>query len=521
MTFPPTDSLFYAALLLLGYGACCYFFYKRYRRQQPPALVGVGNSDYVIVVAYASQGGSAMRIAQQTAEQLQQAGRAVQLLPLNSLGPELLQQTRLCVLVVSTYGEGEPPDNANRFIARNLRPLSPGQLADMQVAILALGDSSYSHFCGFGHQVYHELHQRGAQCLADVVEVDRLDKSALRHWQYYLGKLTGHTQFTDWSTPDYQPWVLRERACINPGSLGAPAYHLQLQPAEGSAPPHEANDANTWQAGDIVEIGPGNSDLRIDDFLQWLGRADIERDIHLRDILHDSLRYSDLRTVALNHIELQAMSPASLVASLPALPHREYSIASVPAEGHLDLLVRQQRDEQQQLGLGSGWLTEFAPVGSCIRLRIRSNPQFHSPAASVPLVLIGNGTGIAGLRSHLAARAQLPSSGANWLLFGERSAAVDQFFAEDLQRWEQAGLLARCDLVFSRDASADGPRYVQDLLHLAADDLRTWVARGAAIYVCGSLQGMAQAVDCALGDILGAEQLDTLAEQGRYRRDVY
>jgi sulfite reductase (NADPH) flavoprotein alpha-component len=171
-----------------------------------------------------------------------------------------------------------------------------------------------------------------------------------------------------------------------------------------------------------------------------------------------------------------------------------------------------------EVGLGSGWLTAGAKVGEDIALRVRINSNFHAPEADVPLILIGNGTGIAGLRASLKARIAAARH-RNWLIFGERNAAHDRFYGEELAGWRADGQLERLDLVFSRDQPER--RYVQDCVRECADDVRRWVADGAAIYICGSLQGMAPAVDAALTDILGADTLETLATTGRYRRDVY
>ncbi|MFA9217134.1 MAG: sulfite reductase subunit alpha [Sphingomonadaceae bacterium] len=198
---------------------------------------------------------------------------------------------------------------------------------------------------------------------------------------------------------------------------------------------------------------------------------------------------------------------------------REYSIASIPAEGRVQLLVRLQQHADGTLGAASGWLTQQAPVGSLISLRWRPHRRFRlEDNAQRPLILIGNGSGIAGLRAHLKARA-LAGQRRNWLLFGERHAAHDYHYREELAAWQQAGLLPRLDLAFSRDQ----PQriYVQDRVRGNADELREWVEQGAALYVCGSLEGMAAGVDRALEDVLGRAVLDQLAAQGRYRRDVY
>lgn len=495
-----------AVLLILSYFIFCWLCWRHYQRKQESAAAVNKNDEHSatdILIAYASQTGSALRIAQQSALQLQQTGRAVKLVSLNQLTREQLFTTTQLLIIASTYGEGEAPDNGNRFIPRLLNNLDAQALQSVEYLILGLGESSYTHFCGFAQKLHHALHQCGARAIADTICVDNLDESALRHWQYYLGKIAGTSHFADWSKPAYSDWILRARECINPTSLGAPAYHLQLQPCVHSA------DAWRWQAGDIAEIGPGNSVARIEYFLQR-----INRNLPVEVLLEKNIDLNDFELSS-----LVSLSDEAFVASLKELAHREYSIASVPEEGSLDLLVRQVQLSNQQMGIGSGWLTAHAPLNSIIRLRVRSNPHFHSPAVQYPMILIGNGTGIAGLRSHLANPAR--ATGKHWLFFGERSECADDFFSADINRWHQTGLLARVNKVFSRDAAPTGVRYVQDLLIPNAADIREWVAAGAAIFVCGSLNGMAQSVDDALGIILGGEQLEQLADQQRYCRDVY
>ena len=202
----------------------------------------------------------------------------------------------------------------------------------------------------------------------------------------------------------------------------------------------------------------------------------------------------------------------------PARP-RDYSIASIPSDGALELLVRQEVHSDGRLGLASGWLTTIVSQGGSVPLRVRPHHNFRLGAnAQRPLLLIGNGTGLAGLRSHLRARAAL-GLGDNWLLFGERNAAHDWLCRAELQAWQSAGLLRRLDMVFSRDQAER--LYVQHRLLQAADEVLAWIDRGAAIYVCGSLQGMASGVDAALRQIAGPERFAKLVTEGRYQRDVY
>ncbi|MNT27815.1 Sulfite reductase [NADPH] flavoprotein alpha-component [compost metagenome] len=183
--------------------------------------------------------------------------------------------------------------------------------------------------------------------------------------------------------------------------------------------------------------------------------------------------------------------------------------------------MRQERHaciENQGFGVCSGWLTRFAPLDSPIRLRLQANPAFAPALADVPCIYIGNGSGLAGLRAHLRAR-QRAGLARNWLLFGERQQAFDSVCGEELQGLLDAGHLARLDRVFSRDGETR--EYVQDSLRANADELREWLAQGAIVYVCGSLQGMAAGIDAVLQEVLGQEGLDTLLAAGRYRRDVY
>lgn len=329
------------------------------------------------------------------------------------------------------------------------------QLTQLEYAILALGDRHYQAYCAFGHQLDQWLRQHDAHSLFDLVEVDNGDDGALRHWQHHLGQLSGHTSLADWHQAEYENWTLSERHLLNPHSLGGAVYHVRLSPSSSQV---------QWQAGDIAEILPRR----------------------------------------------QGVSGE--------LPHREYSIASIPRDGTVDLIVRQMLRADGSLGFGSGWLTHYAQLGESIALRVRSNRSFHLPTQDCPMILIGNGTGIAGLRALLKQRAA-QAQGRNWLFFGERQRSHDFFCQNEIEQWQANGHLTQVDLAFSRDQ--EQVVYVQDKLREQAEQVRQWVTQGAAIYVCGSLAGMAKGVDLALREILGDAELERLRELGLYRRDVY
>ena len=424
---------------------------------RPPDPLRTNGSGASTLIAYASQTGFAADLATRTAQSLQTAGAPVLLTSLQSIDDSLLQQTKHALFVVSTTGEGDAPDPAAGFVRNVLDRSLP--LTGLNYAVLALGDREYQNYCAFGHRLDQWLRHQGATALFDVVEVDDGDEGALRHWQHQLSVLSNSPDLPDWEAPRYEKWRLTQRRLVNPGSAGDACFHIELQPQDGASV--------SWQAGDIAEIDPRNS--------TWSTPQD-------------------------------------------PLPHREYSIASLPSDGAIHLLVRQMRRPDGEAGLGSGWLSAGAKVGDDIALRIRVNENFRVTDSDAPLILIGNGTGIAGLRALLKTRIA-QARHRNWLIFGERNVAHDRFYGDELERWLASEQLQKLDLVFSRDLPER--RYVQHCILDCAAEIRRWVDAGAAIYICGSLQGMAPGVDAALATVLGAETLEGLSIAGRYRRDVY
>jgi sulfite reductase (NADPH) flavoprotein alpha-component len=512
-----SDRLSTAGLVLCAYLLFCLaiavreLLRKRAARSAAQALsAGTGAS---VLVVHASQTGFAEELAMATAKLLGDAGARVTLKSLAEVTAQDLAAAKnlegaRALFVVSTTGEGDAPDTARRFI-RDVMAGEPA-LHGLSYGVLALGDSSYTHFCAFGRTLDAWLARHGAAPLFDRVEVDDGDPAALRHWQSHVGVLAGVTDAPDWTRPRYGRWRLAQRRRLNPGSPGDAAFHVRLEALEDAS----------WEAGDILEVGPRNDPAETAALLARLG-LDPAAPVAADDgaTLGEALSWRRLP-----HDEtVPATTPQALVDALPPLPHREYSIASLPADGGVELLVRAMKRADGKLGLGSGWLTAHAAEGAEIAARVRTNRAFHGPNDDRPLILIGNGTGLAGLRAHLKARAAASSSSLarhrNWLVFGERTSAHDFFHRDEIEAWRASGVLARLDLAFSRDQ--DRKVYVQHRLMEAAGPLRAWVADGAAIYVCGSLEGMSGDVHAVLTSVLGAETMERLTDEGRYRRDVY
>jgi len=463
-----------------------------------------------ILVAFASQTGAAERIAWLSANALAATG-FVRVAPLGGLSAAELAEAGTLLVITSTYGAGEAPDSARAFVKKQMAQTPV--LKGLDFAVLALGDRKYdATFCGFGKSLDRWLAAGKGRRLFDLVCVDGDDDTeAMTQWCEQLSQLGAKTSVEQLMPGAPQDWILAERRLLNPGSPGGEAWHIGLTPKD----PSQLH----WTAGDIAEIWPRNSEAAVEDFLKqhnfngelsfrWRGHW-----TYLRDIIAHS-RFPGAH-------EVEGISLDWLVERLENFDLREYSIASLPECGRMELLVRKAVKDDGSLGLGSGWLTRDAEVGGIIKLRLRPNPNFQPPGAADnregPQILIGAGTGLSGLRAHLKHR-QKKKLGEAWLLFGERSRATDLYYAGDLEDFAADGTLARTDLVFSRES--EPRRYVQHLVAEQGEEISAWIGRGASILVCGGL-AMAAGVQEALIAILGEEKLDQMTQSGLYRRDIY
>jgi sulfite reductase (NADPH) flavoprotein alpha-component len=499
-----------ASLLMPLFFVTGWMLYLKRRKQKKLTLAARQGATAVDIdpnakpwlIAYATQTGVSEQLAWRTATALQQAHQPATVKAVQQLTLADLQQAEQVLFIASTYGTGEAPDLASSFEKKIMS--GQADLSHLHYAVLALGSKEYPDtFCSFGHHIDQWLKNNGAQQLFTTIEVDNASNEHIQQWNAALAQSTQlELQAMD-IDKTFDHWTLVKREVLNPGSLGAPAFNLEFKPE------HEAQ----WQAGDIAEIQPGNSAERIAQFLaaHQIPAGTVVASMQQR--IEDILWNRDLTQPIFPFI-----SSEELLNQLPVLPTREYSIASIPSQQILRLVVRQQQDASGELGLGSGWLTQYAALNAPIALRIRSNDSFHLVDDNRPIICIGNGTGIAGLMSLLHTRNRQDYN-ENWLIFGERQRAHDFFYQETLEAWLTVGTLKRLDLAFSRDQAEKV--YVHHKLREQADELKTWMNNGAVIYVCGSIDGMASDVDQALIDILGESTVDQLRQDGRYRRDVY
>lgn len=424
-----------------------------------------GQIQQTVAVIYASQSGYARSLAESTAQRIRQSGHAVELLSAAKFGPLSLNNFATTLWVVSTFGEGDAPDDARRLLCvlQKIKMSCPGNHA-----VWALGDRRYTHFCSFGLKVQDALNQIGSIALFDAILQD--GESALG-WNRWCSALSQHglvKEALPISEPDeraFSEYQLINRTYCNPQSPGAPLYRLELRAVHKTSA--------HWQAGAIAEVV-------------------IQTQAGQRSVN------------ALHTTELERP--------------RRYSIASLTEDGYIQLWVRQVQHDGR-LGLMSGWLTQGMQPHGRIQLRLLANPKFSSiDTLEMPAIFIGSGSGYAGLRALLLDRIQ-SSQHQNWLIFGERDRQADEWAEAEVSPWKASGQLLHADFAYSRDA--ENPCYVQNLLDRNAERLRDWVTQGAVIYICGSYQGMGHDVEQTLKGLLEDEVFHDLQASGRYRRDVY
>jgi len=203
-----------------------------------------------------------------------------------------------------------------------------------------------------------------------------------------------------------------------------------------------------------------------------------------------------------------------------ALPNgdlRCYSIASIPGEGRLDLLVREVRASDGTLGKGTAWLLHDVRPGEEIPLRVRVHAPFHAPAAEGPLLLIGAGSGLAGLRPHILEAAQRRQP--VWLIYGERQPDRDNALCRELNAWHREGTLYRFNLALSRADAGEGA-YVQDIVARYAADVRAYLGPHGVVMTCGG-RVMGAAIETALTTVCGREWVDVALADARYRQALF
>lgn len=536
-----------------------------------------------LAIVYGSQTGNGRRLAERLGRAAEAAGLAVRVYAARDYPLKDLANERLLSVVMSTHGDGDPPDDARGFIDYLSGRRVP-QLPQLRYTVLALGDSSYPKFCETGRHVDERLAALGAQRLLPRVDCDldyeRLAESWLEQVVSGTRDVLGESVPANVTrlhrvpaAPRYsreQPYAAPVLANDRITGRGATrdVRHLEISLA-GSGLEYRPGDAlGVWHEnpatvvdGVIAALGAtADHSVSLDGesrtFLEWLTlRREITRltkpflvahaersgSTELAGILapggEAQLRrlLKDLQLVDVLRRWPAAWEPQAFVAALRPLAPRLYSVASsmstVGEEAHLTVaVVDYEHEGERRLGAASAHLAGLVGEDATVRVFVEPNERFRLPEdPSRDVIMIGPGTGVAPYRGFLQEREAQGATGRNWLVFGNREFSSDFLYQVEWQELARKGLLARVDLAFSRDRT---PRaYVQDRLREAGAELWSWLAGGAHLYVCGDAERMAPDVHAVLLEVAmqhggldreaAEDWLRGLADERRYLRDVY
>jgi len=535
-------------------------------------------------ILFGSQSGNCESLAKRLDEALAAAGVSRVVLDMLDCRKIDLERARHLFVIVSTHGEGDPPDRA-RPLYDLLHGRKAPKFANLKYSVLALGDSSYERFCEVGRRFDAQLESLGAHRLHERIECDvDFQESATRWIEAVVSSLarrqgdvaqpaipvrptatiaTAYTRKNPWLAPVLANIRLTAR------DSSKDVRHIELS-MEGAGIHYEP--------GDALGIVPRNREAEVDALLECLPfdpDAPVEMaggSMSLRAALTDHLdigplnerlieRYAELtehRALAnfstastgqrlgtalagCHLIELvtdyppQGIEPAQWVKILRPLAPRLYSIASsphaTPDEVHLTVrIVTYESRGRVRGGVVSTALASATDEQARIAVYPHRNPAFRLPAdPSAPIVMIGPGTGVAPFRSFVAEREAMGARGKNWLLFGDRNLRSDFLYQTEWLDWRKRGSLHRLDVAFSRDGNEK--TYVQHRIREHGATFYEWLREGASVYVCGDAQQMAPDVDGAIREVvsrhggLGDEQVEefmlNLQRERRYQRDVY
>ncbi|AOE39987.1 sulfite reductase subunit alpha [Pantoea agglomerans] len=549
-------------------------------KQQPAAGTGAAATTQLHIL-YGSQTGNAEALAQTAAKSARAKGLVPVVQALGDVDLDVFATMRHVLIVTSTYGEGEMPDNAQLFWDAISASTAP-RLEQMHFAVLAIGDTGYDGFCQAGKFIDMRLEQLGAKRVVDRIDCDIDFEEPSSEWLN-----SSMPQFAASAGSSGTVLESAPEAPVIPGSNKSNPYAAALITNKRLSGEQSAKNIRhfefdlsdsglKYEAGDALGVIPVNEpslvsllltqlnadyetpvpgfDRSLGDLLtyqfeisepsrkliEWVGQNTTNQE--LRHVLqHDDKDALGVwlwgkDTLDLLQLELtRTLAVPEFVALLRPLQHRAYSISSSskahPDQVHLTVAsVRYHSGGRNRGGVCSTYLAERVRRGEKPAIFISPNKSFRVPANnSAPLIMVGPGTGIAPFRAFLQERQATGAQGKNWLFFGDQHQEHDFIYQDELLAWRDNGLLTRLDLAFSRDQ--EKKIYVQSRMLEQGAELYAWLQEGAYFYVCGDASRMAKDVDNALYEVVrqfgglsterAADYVDQLKKEKRYLRDVY
>nr|WP_145403728.1 assimilatory sulfite reductase (NADPH) flavoprotein subunit [Paenibacillus xylanexedens] len=513
-----------------------------------------------VTVLYGSQTGNSIGLSKKLAKKLEEQGLQVTLSSMGDFKPNGLKKIENLLIVVSTHGEGEPPDNAISF-HEFLNSKRAPKLDGLRYSILALGDTSYEFFCQTGKDFDKRLQELGGTALVPRVDCDvDFDEQAAQWMNDVLASLSstpaaagtvnseavtaavssGESEFN--RTNPFKAEVL-ENLNLNGRGSDRETRHIELS-LEGSNLDYEPGDslgvfpenhprlvdeliaAMGWNADERVTVNKNGDQLSVYEALlrhyeitavtkpvvEQLAKLSPERglaalladDAAFRNVMNSS----DLLDLVQDY-SLKGIAATPFLAVLRKIPARLYSIASsskaFPDEVHLTVrTVRYEARGRERYGVCSVHLAERIEAGDTLPVYIQHNPNFKLPEnPDTPIIMVGPGTGVAPFRAFLGEREEIGAEGKTWLFYGDQHFSTDFLYQTEWQRWLKDGVLTKMDVAFSRDT--EQKVYVQHRMLEHSKELYQWIQEGASIYICGDEKKMAHDVHAALISILQQE----------------
>ncbi len=543
-----------------------------------PAVLAGGGPEIPVTVIWGSQTGNSEALAKKLAKSLKAVNFVPEVIDMGDYDPGRLPKEKNLLVITSTYGDGEPPDNA-ATLYNHVMGGSAARMEGVRFSVLALGDSDYPDYCKCGIDFDTKFEELGAERAFELVTCDVDFDEPFSHWR--KGVIQSYGGGTP-STADSEPEAPEAYGKKNP----FPAEILQKYDLNAAGSERETlhlgfsleGSGLEYEAGDALGVVPQNSPEAVDELLAALpfniseevplpggGQAPLrEALISSYDIRNLTPRFLSawqersgspyLRSLVTSGdkakmndycwgrelIDLVIDHPADFsdgeefVSVLKKLQPRLYSIASSPkahpGEVHLTVaIVRYESHGRKRGGVCTTFLADRSDEATP-GVFVHTNKAFRLPEnTDLPVIMVGPGTGIAPFRAFLEEREASGAKGKNWLFFGNPYQATDYLYEQELSGMKERGVLHRLDLAFSRDQ--EYKIYVQDRMLEAGAELWAWLQEGAYFYVCGDASRMAKDVDAALhkvveehGGMSEQEALDfvaTLKKEKRYCRDVY